>query len=161
MIPQTLKQHYQQLGSRDRKAVHLLAVFLGLILLGYGIVLPSYHFYRDNRADYLSQQTLLAWVQANADRARALPRQRAQAKPSQPILQTVSSSAGQFGLNPNRLQPEGAGRLRLWLNDAPFNKTIQWLNQIAEQFGITIQEISIEKNPKPGLVNIQCLLGNA
>ena len=153
----TLQQRYHNLEERDRQALHWLTLFLGLIILIYGIFLPSYRYYDTAKSSFFEQGDLLTWVQNNATAVKAAQNNIEPDRPQQPLMQAVTNSVSKFGIEANRIQPEG-GKLRTWLNKVPFDKSIKWLTDLTRENSIMIEQISVEKTAKPGIVNIQCLL---
>lgn len=153
------QQRWQQLGERDRLALSLLGGFFALLVMLYAIILPSYDFHQQSRDRYLADTELLHWLQ-NQEAAIQQIQQRPtkQTRPTdQSPLTFVTQSAKQHQLSLKRVQPEGSNKLRLWLETAPMDKTLAWLESLT-QGGLVIDDISIERQPQPGLANIRATL---
>ncbi len=155
------QQRWQQLPERDRLALGLLAGFLGLIIIVYGILLPSYDFHQQARDRFNSDTQLLHWLQAQELAVKQLPKTNAKqpANSQQSPLTFVTQSAKQHQLSLKRVQPEGSNKLRLWLESAPMDKSLNWLKSLS-QGGLVIDDISIEKQGQAGMANIRATLVN-
>ncbi|BFM14392.1 hypothetical protein R50073_05750 [Maricurvus nonylphenolicus] len=156
---QPYRQRWQQLGDRDRLALSLLGGFFAVLIMLYGIILPSYDFHQQSRDRYLADTELLHWLQNQETAVQQI--QQLPAKQSRPTNQSpltfVTQSAKQHQLSLKRVQPEGSKKLRLWLEAAPMDKTLAWLKSLTEG-GLVIDDISIERQPQPGLANIRATL---
>jgi general secretion pathway protein M len=153
------QQRWQQLPERDRLALGLLGGFLAILIIVYGIVLPSYDFHKQARDRFDSDTQLLQWLQAQETAVKQLP--KAQIKPTassqQSPLTFVTQSAKQHQLSLKRVQPEGSNKLRLWLESAPMDKSLNWLKGLS-QGGLVIDDISIERQGPQGMANIRATL---
>lgn len=153
------RQRWQQLGERDRLALSLLGGFFAVLITLYGIILPSYDFHQQSRDRYLADTQLLHWLQDQETAVKNIQqRPTKQARPSnQSPLTFVTQSAKQHQLSLKRVQPEGSKKLRLWLEAAPMDKTLAWLESLTDG-GLVIDDISIERQPQPGRANIRATL---
>lgn len=76
------------------------------------------------------------------------------------LLAIVDGSSKQTGISGQikRMQPEGQKSVRLWLEDAPFDDLIRWLNQLQTQHGIAVTAASIDRQDKAGTVKVRLTL---
>ncbi|MDM3872562.1 type II secretion system protein M [Porticoccus sp. W117] len=155
----TIQKKYQSLDDRDRTALKVLAIFAGLLALIYGLILPAYNYYQDSKTRVTEQQELLQWVKQHSPQVKQLATTPKKQVTNQSIMEATTNTAKALGVEINRLQPE-AENLRTWLTQVSFEKTIKLLTTLSEQHGIGIQQITVEKTAKPGVVNVQCLLEN-
>ena len=151
-----LKQRYSALAAKDRMALTVLALFLLALLVTYLLILPAHRF-ADNAAQHHQQRAeLLAWMQANEAAARALSRQpgnKAKAPAGQSILSLASQQAQANGISFKRFEPFAEGGLRIWLDSVPFNNMLQWLTQLQQQYGVEVQQVSIDRGNSSGMVS--------
>jgi type II secretory pathway component PulM len=154
-----LKTYYNNLGTRDQKALTVLLGFLGLGILAFGLIMPSYDFYQNGKDNFRSESELLTWITQNKNTLSSTQINPPNIERShKPLLQQVSNSASKAEIKVNRLQPEGSNKLRIWLTEVEFKKVILWLEKLTFDKAITIEQISMEKHTKPGFVNIQLTL---
>lgn len=69
----------------------------------------------------------------------------------------ITGSAAELGLNIRRLDPEGR-RIRVALEDAPFDALLRWLDRLERDRGLRLATLRVERRPTPGLVNAQAVL---
>lgn len=69
-----------------------------------------------------------------------------------PLANVITDSVGAFQLTIRRLEPEGS-RVRVVLEDAPFDAVILWLETVQRDQGLRVSEIEMTRRPAPGVVN--------
>ena len=76
------------------------------------------------------------------------------------LLGLVDRSARNSGLNEqvNRVQPDGGSSLRVWLERAPFDDLVKWLDSLERAGGITVRDLTVERTAEEGLVNARLTL---
>jgi general secretion pathway protein M len=89
--------------------------------------------------------------------ARASSGNATTAPTGQSLLSQVSRTAQQFGIKPNRLQPEGNDAVSVWFDEVSFNDLIKWLDS-QSQSGMSVRQISIDREELPGRVNARIVL---
>lgn len=154
------RQWFQQQSPSDQQRLRWLAGFLALVLLWVGVVNPVLTF-RDRAAGALTQaQNDLAWLNSNYGTLAAALAQRKQAAPQgDGALDAVAASAQAHGLTLNRFSPEGGGRLALSLDQATYASLIAWLLELAEERGLQVLNLSIDRTDTPGMVRARIVLG--
>lgn len=140
-----VRQHWLRLTSRDQVMVLILASFVMVVVLVFAIWLPSHRMAEAARAAHESNQQLLSWMQANADRARVAP-----SASGESVLGAVNSLAGSAGLALSRIEPEGETAVRVWVEGADFNMIASWLGQLGSR-GIVASEMQVEKQATGGV----------
>ena len=154
------QQWFQQQSLSDQQRLRWLAGFLVLVFLWVGVVNPMLTF-RDRAAGALSQaQNDLAWLNSNYGALSAALAQRKQAAPQgDAALDAVAASAQAHGLTLNRFSPEGGGRLALSLDQAPYASLMAWLVELAENRGLQVLNLSLDRTDTPGMVRARIVLG--
>ena len=78
----------------------------------------------------------------------------------QSLLAVVDQSRKASALTkpPSRLQPEGDGVVRIWLEDVPFDALLRWLADLQLRYGVRVDTADIERESAPGLVNARVTL---
>ena len=154
------QQWFQQQSPGDQQRLRWLAGFLALLFLWVGVVNPVLSF-RDRAAGALTQaQNDLAWLNSNYGALSAALAQRKQAAPQgDAALDAVAASAQAHGLTLNRFSPEGGGRLALSLDQAPYASLIAWLLELAEERGLQVLNLSLDRTDTPGMVRARIVLG--
>lgn len=153
---QNLQQRFAALAPKDRLALTLLGIFIGLILVVYVLILPA-NRYADNAAEHHRERAeLLAWMQANEGAARMMAGQnldRPRPAAGQSILSLASQTAQSHSISFKRFEPFADGGLRIWLDNIDFNKMLMWLTQLQEQYGIDVLQASVDRGKNSGKVS--------
>jgi type II secretory pathway component PulM len=148
-----LRLRWEQMPATDRIVWSALAGVSLVVVLVFGIWLPSHHAMQKARQEYQNNQALLAYIQANAGRVQGGAGGSAG---SESILTTVNNSAAANGFTLRRFEPQGE-RVRIWLDGVAFNKVAGWLNQLATQ-GVNAVSAQVEKQQDTGLVSVTLTL---
>ncbi len=151
---------FNQLEPRDRFAAKSLAVFLSVVVCYFGAWEPMQTFAEDARADRDRNRDLLTWMvstRAQASQQSGTTARRA-GPTGQMLLTRVSRTAQHHQIKPNRLQPEGEGNVSVWFDGVAFDSLIRWLQELETREGISVQQISLDRQDRPGLVNARIVL---
>ncbi|HQV42050.1 MAG: type II secretion system protein M [Moraxellaceae bacterium] len=140
-----LRKRWLQLAPREQLPLLILAGFVFVLMLIYGIWWPSHKAAESARIAHENNRQLVTWMQANAVRARAAP-----SASGESVLGAVNSVAGSTGLTLSRIEPEGDSAVRVWVERADFNTIASWLGQLG-QSGIVASEIQVEKQSAGGV----------
>ena len=104
-----LMKHYRELEKRERVALVSLSVFLLGVVIYVGIWTPANSYVLDSQIDHDRYLKLLTYLKSTELQARNSSGNQKSGKASgQSLLSSVSRSAQSVGINPSRLQPEGA-----------------------------------------------------
>ena len=111
-----------------------------------------------------SQQATLLAMQEISQRAATLtasghePRQGADGT----LLGLADRTVRARGLagSLRRIEPDGDRQVRVWLDQAPFDQTVGWLQSIAAEHGIGVIDANVSAGEQPGLVNLQVTLAD-
>jgi general secretion pathway protein M len=82
------------------------------------------------------------------------------AGPDRSLLARVDEGLREAGLSGvlARIEPEGDRRVRLWLEDAPFDGLIAWLERASVEQGVRLIDASVDRDMAPGLVSVRLTL---
>lgn len=152
-----LRSRYMTLEPRDRTAVVVLSIFFGILTFYFAIWQPLHDFKASSQDELNRQAELLQSMRASEKEARASSGNSAPAPTGQSLLTQVSRTAQQFGIKPNRLQPEGSDAVSVWFDEVSFNDLIKWLSS-QSQSGMSVRQISIDREERPGRVNARIVL---
>lgn len=155
---QQLEQRFAAFSPRDQLAIKGLALFFGVIFVIYGLLLPANQYQQDAQQHYRSSLESYHWMQANKGAFAAASQQRAKRDPGQSLLGIANSTSKSYQLSFKRYQPVGDSGLSLWLENVSFNNLIMWLERLDKKYGISVNEITVERQQEKGLVNIRLVL---
>ena len=147
---------------RERWLLGIAGVLAVFLLLYAALYLPLQR-HRQALAEQV-QQGELDLLQAR--RLAELIRSRGPAAatslpgPDRSLLARVDEGLREAGLSTvlSRIEPEGDRRVRLWLDAAPFDGLIAWLERVASEQGVRLIDASIDREIAPGLVSVRLTL---
>jgi general secretion pathway protein M len=151
-----MREWYESLVPREQLMVGFGAVLA--ILMFYFLIFwePLSQTRKALVADVAQQRELAVFMQQAEQEARqyagsgaAIP-----ADNNRSLLAIVDSSGKQAGMGPfiKRIQPEGETTVRLWIEDAPFEKLTAWLYQLQIQQGVNVDNGSLDRDSKVGVI---------
>jgi len=150
-----LKQRFNALSPNDRLALTILGLFVTVLLVVYMLVLPAHRFANEAADQHQQSTELLAWMQTNEAAARALAPQpvvKATLATGQSILSLASQQAQANNISFKRFEPFAEGGLRIWLDNVSFNNMLQWLTQLQENYGVQVNQLSVDRSKDAGTV---------
>lgn len=149
------------LGARERFLLMAGAVLIALVLL-YGLAWkPLGDRVSSLRATVAEQSALQQWMQTTAEDIRRLRgQQRPPAGERASLLSLADRTAREHGLGAaiRRVEPEGGDKVRIQLEQAPFDDMTRWLEQLVARHTVVIEIITIEARDEAGLVNARLTL---
>lgn len=134
-----LRQRWLLLAPREQQALRLLGIFAALLILVYGLWLPSRHAADNARSRYESNRDLLLLMQANNGHLQA-----GGSVATGSVLALASDTASGSNLSLSRIEPEGDDQVRVWVEKADFNAVASWLARLASQ-GVSLREAQVER----------------
>lgn len=160
---QKLTAFYDQLSTRDQRALQVLALAFAVTVAYLGVWRPISDFRAEAMADMESSRELLEWVRSQETAARAVAEM--DSEPGQQgslgdanLLKTVTDSADSSGMPLQRFEPSGDDAMRIWLEDVPFTDLTQWLAHLESKYGIAVDQASLDRADDPGLVDANITL---
>ncbi|ALT00062.1 type II secretion system protein GspM [Lacimicrobium alkaliphilum] len=149
-------QKFRQLSEREQRLVVLVAAFMAMLLFYLLVWSPLNQSVERNRTAIENQKELLSWVQQNANRIIQLKQSGGSASRfTGSLTQAVNQSANQHDIMITRMQPQNE-QLQVWVDEADFNKVLNWLEAIESQ-GIVILDADFSETSTPGHIRIRRL----
>jgi general secretion pathway protein M len=148
-----LRAWYAGLQQREQRVVAVGGVVVAVLILVLGILLPLHSAVSSAVQHNETKRGDLAWMQVNAAEIRAagnhLPADTGEAPVV--LVDRVGREAGLGGAL-RGTQPNGTG-VRVQLEAAPFDTLITWLATLDERYGLSVETITVDRAPRPGVVN--------
>lgn len=152
----------QARSARERQVLAGGALLLAALLLYLLAWEPLAQREQELATRVAQQRTQLAWLAGAASEARALTRRERvpEAQDGASLLSVIDRSAAQAGLGAalQRLAPEGEQGVRVWLDDASYAATLQWLDTLGRH-GIHVVSVQMERHATRGRITARLLLG--
>ena len=158
-----MKEIFDRLSERDRLllTVVLTAGLIVIMIIGW----QSFAGRVERMHDVLSsQQMTLAYMKQAARQVRQLRgKVPVHAAAGQSLMALLDSTARQSGLHNavKRVDPEGQNKVRLRLEEAVFDDMMRWLESLSNTYGISVENITIDRLDSIGLVNVRLTLAEA
>ncbi|MCX4024952.1 type II secretion system protein M [Endozoicomonas sp. SM1973] len=150
-----LHNKYQALNERDRKALLLMIGFLTCVLFYVMVWKPLAQWANDSQSGYFREQETLAWLEVNAPIAKQVQasQSRGQQFSKDKISAVVTSAARRSGIKLSRVQPGSQG-VTVWAEKVPYQKLLEWLVYLRNQYQLSVDKIRIDAQDEPGVVRV-------
>ncbi|MFN8604457.1 MAG: type II secretion system protein M [Candidatus Binatia bacterium] len=154
-----VRQWLNGLASRERTLVLSAGALAAVALVYVGIALPVQRL-QARQAARIEQKTAdLAWMRQAAPRVASVAARRGGNESLVVLVDRTGREAG-IGAAVRDQSPDGANGLRLRLEGAPFDATIEWLGTLQQQYGVSVSDATIDAAGAPGLVNASITLSH-
>ena len=158
-----MKAWFASLEKREQLSLLVLAAALALYLLYVLAWAPL-----DNRRDALKIQNdaiaeSRARVDAMVSQLLELRKGGAGAGTGAPrnLTAEINESTGRYALPVMRLQPNSRGEIQVRVENAPFDKVMQWLHEVEYGKGLLVREVSVTQTGTTGHVNVTVRVAQA
>jgi general secretion pathway protein M len=151
-----MKAYFNSLNPREQKLV-LAAGFFILLFLPYQFIYAPFqsNLIKMQENSFKAQKNI-AWMNGKAVEIRNLKGSGGSRRSTgKSLLTLVETTMKQNKLNKNlrKVKPAGSSNVIVWLDDVPFDRLMQWLDSLVVTHGLSIQEITVEKQSGKGIVN--------
>lgn len=157
-----MKDWWQQLNLRQQRLLMLAGVVLLGVIVYVGLWEPLAESRQLERERVAEQQALHDWLNAVAPVAERLQREGDQAVDlgGRSLLGLTDSTVRAAGLagSLSRIEPAGDGQVRVWLDNADFISTINWLQQLSLDYPIEVTHLGMDRAGNDGKVNVRLTL---
>lgn len=151
---QQAMQWYGNKSLRDQRILKALAAVVLLLLVWLLFFAPLLHSHKTAKAELNSNLATYNLMASNAGR---FGHAGASANQNTSLLAAATNQARSNNLNLSRYEQDGVN-LRVWLERAAFDDAITWLENLQSQYGISANQISIDKTDTIGRVDIRATL---
>ena len=160
-----MSQWWQQRNPREQRLLKVGGLVLALSLLIGGVYLPLLRA-RDQALTAVQQAeldllaarryaALLGATPLSATGSTALV-----SGPDRSLMARVDQGLRDAGLSSvlSRIEPDGDGRVRLWLEDASFDTVVAWLEGLSDRSRVRVIDASVDRAEIPGQVRVRLTL---
>ncbi|XOZ34189.1 type II secretion system protein GspM [Halomonadaceae bacterium KBTZ08] len=153
---------YEQLSQRDRRALQIMIGALALAFLYLAVWRPIVDYRNEGYERMQQARERVAWISAreqDLERIAQVGNAKQQGSLGDAdLLKTVTESAKRSELPLQRFEPSGDKAMRLWLEAVPFTELTQWLAHLQSKYGLAVDQASLDRTDKPGLVDARLTL---
>ncbi|MEI6858793.1 MAG: type II secretion system protein M [Shewanella sp.] len=151
---ESVKVWWGGLILREKQLVSVCGVFLIICFIFWGIWTPISNAESDAKTRLLAQQSTLNFVKQTANKLAGLKESGDKASFKGSLSAAVNQSAGAFGLEITRMQPQG-DKIQIWMDDVPFDALLDYLNELVQEKGLFLESIDLAESDTIGLVRVR------
>jgi len=160
-----MQKQYEALSDRDRLALKILAVVLMIVLMYFLLWQPAQQFMLDAESDIARSEQLLSLVKQNRTLLASLAKSGAQqgkrsGLDSQQLVSSVTNMAKRHSVALKRFEPGGERKIKVWIENASFDKMMSWLKALGSSLQVYVEQISVEKGDATGQVSARLTLSS-
>lgn len=155
-----MKEWFDGLAPRERLMVSAAAVVVVLALIYVAAWSPLVSSVTRLQQSVEEQQALKRWMQQSAAEVNRLRGAGGAAADHRSLLAVVDQTSKQSQLGPavKRIEPDGQELVRVALEQASFDDVIGWLATLQRNFGVSVADLSIDRQADSGRVNARITL---
>lgn len=159
-----MKQWWQQRNPREQRLLSIGALVMALAILIGGIYLPLLRARDEARTQVQQAELDLLASRRYAALLGASPTAASVASPvtgpDRSLMARVDEGLRDAGLSSvlTRIEPDGDGRVRLWLEEASFDTVVAWLEGLTDRARVKVIDASVDRSEGPGLVRVRLTL---
>lgn len=158
-----MKERWEALAPRERRLIQLAATIIGIVLAWYLIYSPLANSRARLESTVIGLRQDLAQLRPQVDailERRVTGQEQMAPRPGRSLLAMADSSARDAGLGGalKRVEPIGERSVRVWMDGADFDAMAAWLEKLAREEGVAIDEWSVDRALVPGVVNARMTL---
>lgn len=144
-MPMVVKyeQWYHKLAEREQKAVYSVSVLLVLALLYSLIWSPAQSGYVKAQKALQRELSLHQWMQDNRHRVAGAGATSAGEGGS--LLAVINQTARKQQITLSRFEPDGEQGVRIWLEKAPFDDVMAWVQHLETQ-GVVVSQLNADRD---------------
>lgn len=144
--------------QNEQRIIAGLTALVVIAVLWAGVWKPvaDWRFVETNRQQ--NAQQLLDWLRVNEQAAKQAGASTASNRGSRALIPVITKAADAHNIKVNRLQPESNGVISVVLQQQSFNQIIEWIAQLDENNGVSVERASFDSQDLPGYVNAQIRL---
>jgi type II secretory pathway component PulM len=148
-----LRARFDALADRERRIV-IGGALLAAVLLLLAVVLPLQGAMGRSAERVTRKQADLGWMQQMAPTLAVAPQAAPATQESLIVLVDRSARDAGLGQSLTGSAPSGDGALRTQFERAEFNRLVEWVAQLGQQYGVQAESASFDAvADAPGTVN--------
>lgn len=156
-----MKEWWFGLQASERRTLTIGGIALTLILVYFAGWVPLQEGVANLETQVQEQQALKRWMQQSAAEIEQLRAGGGGGRSIGGSLLTVvdqTARSGQLGPSLKRIEPEGENNVKVWLEQAAFDEMMGWLVTLQQQYGVTVVNLTVERQSNAGRVDAHLTL---
>lgn len=152
-----MRDWFASLAPRERKSVLGAGALVVVVVVYIAVIEPLIEHRAMLERGVAAQRELVTWMRGVAGELDAgAPVSDAGGSLFAVVDRSVRGTALAGAVQ--RVQPEGTGTVRVWLDGADFDELVRWVAALDRRHGIGVSSLSVERGPAPGAVNVRLTL---
>ncbi|WP_394132889.1 type II secretion system protein M [Shewanella maritima] len=151
---ENLQTWWRGLATREQQLVGFCGAMLVIGILYWGIWSPISQAHEDALRSHASASQTLSYVKQTANKIAGMKQSGGAPKARGSLSSVVNQTAGQYKLVISRMQPQG-DNIQLWMDDVPFDALLDYLHDLVEQKGLTLDSVDLAESDTAGYVRVR------
>jgi len=149
-----MKAYFASLNPREQKMVLASVVFVLLFLPYQFIFVPFQESLDKMESNSSKAMKNIVWMKSKLPEIRNLKGAgNTSSGTRQSLLSLIETTTKQNKLKLRKVKPAGSFNVKVWLDEVSFDTLMQWLDGLVVTHGLSITDITIEKQSANGIVN--------
>lgn len=150
-----LIQYWHSLKEQEQQLIMIASGVFILFVLVMGVFRPLNNAIEHAQQSQIQQKELLAWVDESIIKLKSVG--KTQVASNQNVSQIVNATRERYKINISQMQPND-NALRLTLDSVEFNLLIEWLDELVNTHGLSIENLDLSQDNKSGYVRVSRLV---
>ncbi len=149
-------QWYDQLSERDKKVVQIAAPLAAVILVIFALVVPVINLVSELENEVKDNKKAVVFLQQQAPASTAGGK-----KSFSSLTNVITNTTRQHQFQLARFEEKKNGEINVWFDEIAFDKMLEWLASLENDYGITSSYLSISQTSEVGIVraNVRLVSG--
>lgn len=155
-----MREWWDERESREQLILIIAAVIGGALLYFLLIWEPLYKSLDEKSAELNDVRQLASWLTEIRPEVHRSGAQKAAPSSNRSMLSVVDGAARQAKLSPKvkRMQPDGDDTVRVWIEEAPLNDVLRWIDTLHKRHGITTSNLNMDRGKQSGTTTMRLTL---
>jgi general secretion pathway protein M len=155
-----IKIWYRGLQPRERLVVMSASAVVGVFLLIAILFGPLASSLRTRQERVANKQQDLIWMRSVSNSVRMMAAAQPAGTSAEPLVVLINRTAQQAGITGalTNQAPQGDNGIRIRLEGASFDAMVAWLGVLEQQYGVRVDNASMDRGDKIGVVNASLTL---
>jgi len=159
-----MKDYWNQLKPSERTIISVGGIILSVLILYLAVLEPFMLKTEEYTAKISKQKSQNEWLKKASMEVKQLQVSAGgpstKRKAGESLLVVVDRTAKQNKLADSlkRVEPDGSERVRVWLDNAPFDVVAKWLGLLHSNYQLEIESAVFDKVEVVGRVNVRLVI---
>lgn len=149
-----LRSWWSGLLPREQQMMSIAAVFVVIGIIYWGIWTPLSEAEESSINKLQAQQQTLTKVKNMVSQIASLKQSDSAPLYRGSLSSAANQTAAQYGLVITRMQPQ-ANKIQIWMDEVPFDALLNYLNDLVQQKGLSLDSIDLAETEQPGVVKVR------